>query len=494
MELPFAHISKNAMRLLTLTFLIFSSWVAIDANDKSFAKLKSKGDSALYKQHYSEALKLYSEAADVARVSNETPNWLKMMASIGQVYSMMGNHERALVYFKRILPDANKVKDPDFEPKLLTGIITCQCNIGDTEGAKINKRHLDKYKWKDHKQGIYYDFYLNGLIDYSRGDKIGAAKWFKKSRMFAQTSDMTEAYETASTLALGMTYYADNITDTAAHYFGLATESAAKAKTRDWLAQAYDGLNNLKLRDTIAKKYEMQYDSVVRDINQDSKEIENAQNILYKIEDREHKSRVTSLADTISKQQWILVVFIILILSLFVVIYIIIKQKRRQLIAYRLLIEKNNELSKRDSEIARANKEVSELLSRVKPRQQNQKIAESDNAGTTKATIIKRIEEVMDNPKIINSPDFNINILCREVASNRTYVSSAINETYGKSFPTLLNERRVRQACVMLEQSEMCVADIAAQLGYSTPSHFISVFKSVMAMTPGTYRRLRSER
>ena len=59
----------------------------------------------------------------------------------------------------------------------------------------------------------------------------------------------------------------------------------------------------------------------------------------------------------------------------------------------------------------------------------------------------------------------------------------------GESFHQALNRRRADNAAGLLKASDMSVADIATEVGFSESKAFCRVFKSVYGKTPGEYRK-----
>lgn len=68
------------------------------------------------------------------------------------------------------------------------------------------------------------------------------------------------------------------------------------------------------------------------------------------------------------------------------------------------------------------------------------------------------------------------------------YLSELVKESTGKTVKTLLKEKTIRQACVLLIHTEMDVKEIAYQLGYNYPQYFDNDFKKTMNLTPLAYR------
>lgn len=69
------------------------------------------------------------------------------------------------------------------------------------------------------------------------------------------------------------------------------------------------------------------------------------------------------------------------------------------------------------------------------------------------------------------------------------YTSRLIKSTTGKSFTQILQQVRLEKAQVLLQDTNLSVANIANQVGYETTEYFIRIFKKQMHMTPTEYRR-----
>ena len=59
----------------------------------------------------------------------------------------------------------------------------------------------------------------------------------------------------------------------------------------------------------------------------------------------------------------------------------------------------------------------------------------------------------------------------------------------GESFHQALNRQRVNNAAGLLSATDMAIADIALEVGFSEAKAFCRVFKSIYGVTPGQYRR-----
>jgi len=61
----------------------------------------------------------------------------------------------------------------------------------------------------------------------------------------------------------------------------------------------------------------------------------------------------------------------------------------------------------------------------------------------------------------------------------------------GESFHRTLNRQRIKSACGFLERTNMPIAEIAQEVGFDEAKTFCRVFKEIMGITPGTYRKNR---
>lgn len=79
--------------------------------------------------------------------------------------------------------------------------------------------------------------------------------------------------------------------------------------------------------------------------------------------------------------------------------------------------------------------------------------------------------------------------LCAELNTNRTYLSSYINNEYGCSFRDFISRLRIDEAKKMLvEDASKDIDEIAVDTGFLSTSNFYRVFKKLEDKTPAVYR------
>lgn len=75
---------------------------------------------------------------------------------------------------------------------------------------------------------------------------------------------------------------------------------------------------------------------------------------------------------------------------------------------------------------------------------------------------------------------------------SNNYISRIFREETGGSISDYLTARRVKQACRLLDTTDMPISVIADTIGYENSSYFIHLFKKVMGITPLKYRSIRA--
>lgn len=72
---------------------------------------------------------------------------------------------------------------------------------------------------------------------------------------------------------------------------------------------------------------------------------------------------------------------------------------------------------------------------------------------------------------------------------NHDYLSKLIKNSTGVSFTDLLQEIKLKEACVLLENTDLPIAEITHTIGYSNLSYFYKIFKKKYKVTPIEYRK-----
>lgn len=87
------------------------------------------------------------------------------------------------------------------------------------------------------------------------------------------------------------------------------------------------------------------------------------------------------------------------------------------------------------------------------------------------------------------SQNLTIVILAKEIGTNQKYLSRYFNETCNLSFRDWLNDLRMQEAKkILLDNSNITVESIASECGFTSRTHFHTLFVKMFGMTPSQYR------
>lgn len=75
------------------------------------------------------------------------------------------------------------------------------------------------------------------------------------------------------------------------------------------------------------------------------------------------------------------------------------------------------------------------------------------------------------------------------VGLSASHFARKFQQTFGISLQRFVHRRRIRRSLVMLRDHALSIPAVAAELGYSTRSHFMRMFRDITGMTPARYRR-----
>jgi len=93
----------------------------------------------------------------------------------------------------------------------------------------------------------------------------------------------------------------------------------------------------------------------------------------------------------------------------------------------------------------------------------------------------KLISNLQDRPTIEE--------LSKEFLINSATLKSTFKGIYGQSIGAYMKEYRMKQAAVLLRQTQSTIAEIANEVGYENQSKFAAAFSDIMKITPAEYRK-----
>lgn len=89
----------------------------------------------------------------------------------------------------------------------------------------------------------------------------------------------------------------------------------------------------------------------------------------------------------------------------------------------------------------------------------------------------------------LSDPDLCVNSVGHHMGISASYVSQLFKQQTGMNLSTYISERRLERVRMLLLSTDMPIAQIAQEMGYSQTSSFIRRFKSIEGFTPMEYRQ-----
>jgi AraC family transcriptional regulator len=104
-----------------------------------------------------------------------------------------------------------------------------------------------------------------------------------------------------------------------------------------------------------------------------------------------------------------------------------------------------------------------------------------------------KLRKALDHMDTHIAKPFDLDSLAILCAMSRYHFSRAFRHTMGQSPSSWFIQRRVAHAKDHLRSPDVGIADVAAMVGYESPSHFAKIFKAATRMSPREYRISRRE-
>lgn len=89
--------------------------------------------------------------------------------------------------------------------------------------------------------------------------------------------------------------------------------------------------------------------------------------------------------------------------------------------------------------------------------------------------------------------DIVLNDLAAELRTSAKRLNAAFRACADKTVFEYLRELRMREACRLLRESLLDIADIAQLVGYNSPANFATAFKAQLGLSPRDYRNLDAD-
>lgn len=114
--------------------------------------------------------------------------------------------------------------------------------------------------------------------------------------------------------------------------------------------------------------------------------------------------------------------------------------------------------------------------------------AEPDDGIDSLVGLASRLDAIMTEGALYQQPNLKITDLAEAVASNRTYVSKALNGIKGMSFSDYVNGYRIAKAKeLLLSEDSYTMSVVAEKSGFLSDTTFYRQFKALTGLTPSQW-------
>lgn len=361
----------------------------------------------------------------------------------------LGNKDIAFEYYDKALEIARTIRDDK-------GLVFIFNNIGTYH---FHQKDFDKAK-------LYFVKSLNSIKD--KNDDLNIAAIYAN---IAETNYYLGEYRDALKNAIISIKYFENknmVTD-ASNSYQILIKAKAKLGQTEGLPGYLDSYMNIQQEMVNKRKTEHAAKlKILYDINRFELEIEKLTT--------ENKLKESKLAASRLKlYSAIVIAFLALVIGLIITI-----QNTRIKKSYKKIVDENIKSFKIEEE----NIKLKKVLKNESVLNDESLKEEPDH------TLFLQIVSLLETEKLYTNPDFNLNILAKELNTNRSYVSKAINLGVNKTFVEFINDYRITESKRLLcnkENKQLTIEAIGKEAGFNSKSTFFRVFKSITGVTPSFF-------
>lgn len=175
---------------------------------------------------------------------------------------------------------------------------------------------------------------------------------------------------------------------------------------------------------------------------------------------------------------------IIIIFSLIVLVFAAVITLWQILVSKRQLHQKNRELFDTVQQMLQKEEREREIAQRDT----------HDGALTPSQMLYRKVCDLMREQKLYTDSSLNREKLARILGTNHMYLSDAIRDCSGMTVVDFLDDHRILYAAGLLATTDEPVGIISDLSGFSSRSHFNTLFREKFKMTPTEYRKVAMEK
>jgi len=426
--------------------------------------------------------------------SCDTDHWISTRLAISNVYFVLNEYSLALKGDLSVLDKAKKKGDIELQRDVL-------CNIGNiyieqnsidsaeyyyNEALEISKL----YKEDDSEilMGLsrvfiakeQYEkalFYLQSALKCAQVDLQKAFVYFHLGRLHRLTGDtpkMLSDYQNALRFSNNSLILQSSVC--------LELETFHKAHSNFSAAYTY-----LKKRDSISAVINIEKYKLVMDSLNFTRQLNRSQLL---------RAKTLQKLSYESKEKKAIILFLVVTISLLMIVgYLLVLQRRKNFALVRKHVEAIHAHSIISLEMTKEDTSDKEDTSgkRIEKDQKNEEVK-------IPKELILKLEKLLMEKELYKDPNLSIQKLAQKIGVGNDLLSKAINVHYGVPFRTLINNKRIELAMVLLLDEQFSlysIEGIAKSVGYSNMATFYNNFKLIAGVTPTYFqsrgRKIRAE-
>ena len=94
----------------------------------------------------------------------------------------------------------------------------------------------------------------------------------------------------------------------------------------------------------------------------------------------------------------------------------------------------------------------------------------------------------------LDNPAFGVHSITVEMGMSRASLYSKIKALTDLGVNDYVNRIRIEQAMILLEKSDMTIAEVSERVGFSTPAYFSTSFKHFTTLSPSAYKNIKQHK
>lgn len=453
---------------------------------------------------YPLALTYYIKGMEAAETDKDDRTYMACIGNIANIYEALGDYESNLFYLLKGYEMSKNTADDDMRNTFLVNIVSAYCHLGNVKKAKeFYAISLRSPGMNDSKLWKYFLKYNSARIMQAEGNYAEAIDSHLAAIDLARSNGLDSIYVLYQESEIGNINVKQGDYEQAVAQGGKCRDMSLAIGSAEMLVNAYGILSKAYTgcgRNDSAQKYRNMYlelsDSIFH-----AKGLNEAKGRLKQYESRKNDEAISLLTSRISVQTLVITLVSGLFAISVILVIMLVRKNRNLRNVQRLLISRNNDLMKSDE----SNKILmsscgDESPQPAEPGEENTAANDECQEMTPEQMdiLLTRIIRLTNDVKTISDPDLSLKTMADLTGSNTKYVSFVINKTYGKNFRTFINEKRIREACKMLADTEhygnKTIQAIYEEVGYTNAVSFNRAFKKINGMTPAMYKKLAAEK